>query len=238
MATWFVAPSLLQLADEINKKYGNPLWPTGSIGDGAVGDTSHAARKSDHNPDWNANGVVRAIDIGIEGRNAKEILETVIGDPRVWYVIHNGIIYSRTNGWAPLRYTGSNQHEKHIHVSLQGANGISSDQALKIAMDKSKWFGDKKRTTVTVDLSNIREQFRIAKKIIPGRVQELNSIKVIQRHLNRKYDLDLKVEGKVRESTLRAYRNHEEKTGRSGRPGMPDHQSLKKLFGDHVKIRW
>ena len=42
-------------------------------------------------------GIVRAVDIDIyvKGRKARDILRAVIGDPRVWYVIHKSVICYR-----------------------------------------------------------------------------------------------------------------------------------------------
>lgn len=142
MADWFVAPALEQLRDDVNEAFPN----RDKASDGAVGDTSHAARKSDHNPDYDApgrsRGIVRAIDIDIspDGRADADlrtmVLQAAIGDPRVWYVISNGIIYSRTSSWVPRAYTGSNPHDKHVHVSLNGANGVPGDPG---NFDRSPW---------------------------------------------------------------------------------------------------
>lgn len=133
MADYFLAPSLVRLRDEVDARY--PKRDKAS--DGWIGDPSHAARVSDHNPCWTCSGrsrgIVRAIDIDIspDGRAdadlRTEVLRAAIGDPRVWYVISNGIIYSRTYGFAPRTYTGSNPHTQHVHISLNGANGISGD---------------------------------------------------------------------------------------------------------------
>lgn len=124
MADWFLAPSLDQLRREINAK-----WPyRDKSSDGTVGDTSHAARKSSHNPLWSApgkwSGVVRGLDIDSNGKPGKRtpivdaVLEAAIGDHRVWYVIWNRQIWSRTTNWKPKPYTGSNPHDHHVHVSL------------------------------------------------------------------------------------------------------------------------
>lgn len=150
MSSWYLAPALRALTDEINREWPKAQqWPTVSIGDGWIGDTSHQARKSDHNPDYSAGGVVRAVDIGIAGRNAQAILDAVIGDRRVWYVIHKGIIYNRKYGWAAHKYTGSNPHNTHIHVSLLGME-LSAANAKKHETDTGPWFtGEEKTPGVT-----------------------------------------------------------------------------------------
>src|SRR5262249_36859977 len=52
-----LAKSLITLIDEVDAKYPD----RDRSNDGTIGDTSHQARRSDHNPD--SEGVVRALDI-------------------------------------------------------------------------------------------------------------------------------------------------------------------------------
>jgi hypothetical protein len=107
-----LAPSLVELRAEINAR-----WPKRSkASDGWLGDAAHAARKSEHNPD--SRGVVHAIDITTAGIEKKTVLRDLIGDSRVWYVIHDGVIWSRTHDWKALHYNGENPHHAHIHVSI------------------------------------------------------------------------------------------------------------------------
>lgn len=142
MSEYFLAPALVQLRDEVNTKFPN----RDKSSDGWIGDTSHAARPSDHNPDWDDDGIVRAIDIDIspDGRPdldlRSQILKVTIGDPRVWYVISNGKIYSRTYGFSPRAYTGSNPHNLHVHISLNGANGLDKSGNF----DTRPWFDEPK----------------------------------------------------------------------------------------------
>lgn len=123
--SWFLAPSLVKLRDEVNER-----WPNrDKASDGAVGDTSHSARVSSHNPLWSApgnwSGVVRAVDIDGNGKVGERtplvdaVLDATLGDPRVWYVIWNRSIWSRTHGWQRRYYDGVNAHDKHVHVSLR-----------------------------------------------------------------------------------------------------------------------
>lgn len=229
--SFFLAPALDRengLWAEVNR-----LFPKrDKSSDGWIGDPSHAARVSDHNPDWAASGrykgIVRAIDIDIspDGRPdvdlRKMLLNTVVGDPRVWYVISNSVIYSVTNGWAARRYTGSNPHTAHVHVSLRHEHR---------EFDTSPWFDEQKRPTqpkkqikAQVDLSNVSEQFLIALGHEDGKVKPLPGVKHLQRALNAQYDLDLTVDGVVGERTLNAWGRHETKGGVEGfgRPRVPD----------------
>ena len=127
MAEWFLAPSLVALRTEINRR-----WPNrDKASDGAVGDTAHSARKSDHNPDWSAGGIVRAIDVDKDGIDVSELLRAVVRDPRVAYVIWNRRIASATDDgrpwdWEP--YNGANPHDKHIHISIKHTAAAANDR--------------------------------------------------------------------------------------------------------------
>ena len=128
---WHLAHSLDNLQTEINKKY--PKRPTGS--DGTIGDPAHSSRKSDHNP--NSRGSVNAIDITYPGVDAKELIEAVKRHPSSSYVIFNGSIYSRTYGWKKQKYTGTNPHKTHIHISIL--------QTKKAEESNVGWYPSKKK---------------------------------------------------------------------------------------------
>jgi hypothetical protein len=89
-----------------------------------VGDSRHASRKSDHNPD--KLGWVRAVDIdarlctsdGISADLADQIRIAAKTDKRISYVIHNGKIASKVLGWRWRKYNGINPHTKHLHCSF------------------------------------------------------------------------------------------------------------------------
>lgn len=115
--SYFLAPALVRLRDEVNAR-----WPGRSkVSDGWIGDTAHSARTSDHNPDWAAGGIVRAIDVTNAGIDVDGFINLVIRDPRTRYVISRGRIWTREAGWS--RYTGSNGHYAHVHVSVRSVDG-------------------------------------------------------------------------------------------------------------------
>lgn len=123
---WKLAKPLAQLRNEVNAKHPNRRKDS----DGTVGDTSHSARPSDHNPD--AGGVVRAMDIthdpqgGFDSYAFAEWLRQK-QDPRIKYVISNGRIFSATQSpWQWRKYTGSNPHDHHVHISVN-AHGEDAD---------------------------------------------------------------------------------------------------------------
>lgn len=117
---WRLARGLITLRDQVNAK-----WPKRSKdSDGSIGDTSHSARHSDHNPD--ADGVVHAIDITHDpkgGFDSYAFADMLLHkqDPRLSYVISNRRIGSGPAGKAPgawRPYTGINPHDHHVHVSI------------------------------------------------------------------------------------------------------------------------
>jgi hypothetical protein len=114
---WRLATSLIELRSECDAQ-----WPNRSkVSDGTIGDTSHAATPSDHNP--NAADVVCAFDCTNDPINGPDI--AVLGPellidphPDLKYLIFNRQIASRTHGFTLRSYTGSDPHTSHIHISV------------------------------------------------------------------------------------------------------------------------
>lgn len=112
------AHSLATLLSQVNAMAPN----RGKGSDGWIGDSAHAATKSEHNP--NAAGVVRAIDIthdpahGFDSWAFADMLR-VRADPRIYYVISNGRIANPGQPWR--KYNGSNPHDHHVHISVAAA---------------------------------------------------------------------------------------------------------------------
>jgi len=123
MTAWWLCESAVRLRAQINAR-----WPgRDHSSDGAVGDASHLSRKSDHNPSASSNPawVVRAIDIDEsfatdDDPQAERLVAELIAtdDPRLAYIIFEGLIYSRRRHWLASVYTGANRHEHHVHVSF------------------------------------------------------------------------------------------------------------------------
>lgn len=113
MTAWYVAPALDMLRDELNRRH--PGRDRSS--DGAIGDPAHQARKSDHNPDWASGGVVRARDFDVDGIPVRELVAVLQRDSRTRYLIFDGRIWTRENGWQP--YSGINPHRGHFHISVR-----------------------------------------------------------------------------------------------------------------------
>jgi len=135
---YYLAPSLAKLRAEADARYPN----RDRSSDGWIGDAAHAARKSDHNPDWSAGGVVRAYDLDedLDGNKEDHGAELMFlaehirrnRDPRVKYVIYEGMMFSSYSTatrkaweWGP--YTGVNAHRKHMHVSILATRAAEND---------------------------------------------------------------------------------------------------------------
>lgn len=112
-----LSPCLATLRREIDLR-----WPRRDRSfDGWVGDSEHARRESDHNPD--RYGVVHALDVTRKGIRAWPLVVAATHHPNVHYVIFRGLIFSRTHTFRPSHYTGPDPHESHIHISVFGTQG-------------------------------------------------------------------------------------------------------------------
>lgn len=115
---WRLARSLATLDREVHSR-----WPDAPRS-GTIGDAAHAARPSDHNP-GGPGDVVTALDVmGLP--QAKAVWDHIVATrpARVEYAIHDGRKTGSDLGWAVVRYTGSNPHATHCHVSVgRGSDG-------------------------------------------------------------------------------------------------------------------
>ncbi len=125
--SWRAAPSVAAALAEATRR-----WPgRRRASDGTVGDTSHAAGNSDHNPD--ASGVVHAFDLthdpatGVDCNTLAAHL-VAVQDARVKYIIWNRQISNPTvQNWAWRPYTGKNPHTHHMHVSVKSTATAEND---------------------------------------------------------------------------------------------------------------
>ncbi|MFG3601338.1 peptidoglycan-binding domain-containing protein [Micromonospora chersina] len=134
-----LAPALRVLRDEINTR-----WPhRDHSSDGWIGDAAHQARRSDHNPDGD-DASVNAIDVDVDGIDPLLVVRHAITHPSCQYVIWNRTIWSRTRGFAAARYTGSNPHQKHLHVSVSHQRSLEDSlRAWGIATAAATRLGDR-----------------------------------------------------------------------------------------------
>jgi hypothetical protein len=152
MSEWHLAPSLRLLRREVDWKY-----PARSrVHDGSIGDAAHSLRRSDHNPDLSAGGVVRALDVTSTQPAVKgEVLSAAVGDPRVAYVIADERIWVGDSAtWHP--YLGPNPHRTHVHISIRHDAASASDQ--RLWLEKSDDMDDKELLGL---LRELREDVRL-----------------------------------------------------------------------------
>ncbi|MEU6387664.1 hypothetical protein ABZ847_29370 [Streptomyces bauhiniae] len=122
MTDWHLAPALTVLRNEINAR-----WPhRDRTSDGSIGDAAHQAGTSDHNP--NGRGSVNAIDVDRDGVDVPAILAAVERHPSAHYWIFNRQIADRDDGWKRRPYSGSNPHDKHVHVSIRQSQAAEQDR--------------------------------------------------------------------------------------------------------------
>ena len=121
-------PRLSKSAIQLREQIDDAFPGRDRTSDGWIGDTRHAARKSDHNPD--EQGWVRAIDIDrdLAGKGKKpDLMPDLVdqiralaksGDKRISYIIFDGKIASLKKAWRWRPYDGINQHRHHAHISF------------------------------------------------------------------------------------------------------------------------
>jgi hypothetical protein len=142
MAAWTLVPCLVSLRSEFNE-----LAPgRDRASDGSIGDTSHGASSSDHNPDETGNtpsedaddrNEVHAIDVDDDLRRAGWDMPRAVSiivtrhrygqDNRLQNVIWNRRIWSRSWGWTARAYNGPNPHDKHAHFGARYTTAQEND---------------------------------------------------------------------------------------------------------------
>jgi hypothetical protein len=120
-------PQLCKAGQQLREQFDDSFPDRDRTSDGWIGDTRHASRPSDHNPDPSS-GIVRAIDVDrdVSGKAKPDLMPDIADqirlaaktDKRIAYIIFNGRIASSRMGWRWRKYTGSNPHNHHCHVSF------------------------------------------------------------------------------------------------------------------------
>ena len=119
-------PRLCKAGIQLREQIDDSFSDRSRSSDGWIGDSKHATRKSDHNPD--EQGWVRAIDISrdLSGRRESDIMPYLAdqlrivakSDKRISYIIFDGKIASARSLWRWRKYKGINQHRTHLHISF------------------------------------------------------------------------------------------------------------------------
>lgn len=143
---WRIVPALEELRLQLNA-----ICPErDKTSDGGIGDYAHSQGRSSHNPDdtsqanaeWNSDSdsiqEVRARDFDVDLRHpelkAQDIVDHLVRGAKAgkfwWlrYIIYNGRIWHKNNGWNSSTYDGANKHTMHFHVNndfSQAADTVS-----------------------------------------------------------------------------------------------------------------
>ena len=120
-------PKLCKAGQQLREQFDDSFPDRDRTSDGWIGDTRHASRPSDHNPDPSS-GIVRAIDLDrdVSGKAKPDLMPDIADqlrrlaktDKRIAYIIFNGRIASPRLGWRWRTYKGSNPHKHHCHISF------------------------------------------------------------------------------------------------------------------------
>jgi hypothetical protein len=122
-------PVLCKAGQQLREQFDDTFPDRDRRSDGWIGDLRHSARPSDHNPDPKAGMVVRAIDIDrdVHKSGKPDLMPDIAdqirraakrGEKRISYIIFAGRIASSRMGWRWRKYSGSNPHHAHCHVSF------------------------------------------------------------------------------------------------------------------------
>ena len=120
---------LSKAAVQLREQFDDTFPDRDRTSDGWIGDTRHAARKSDHNPD--AQGWVRAIDVDkdLHKGSKPDLMPDLVDqlrlackartEKRISYIIYDGRICSHILNWRWRAYKGANKHKAHAHFSFK-----------------------------------------------------------------------------------------------------------------------
>ena len=111
-------------------KQATALWPKRKkLSDGLLPSLAH--QRLNPNSDHNSGLAVDLTHDPANGVDCKVLFEKLKEDPRVKYLIFQGKIWSKDKAKSGNRaYTGSNPHNKHLHISINDGMGN----------DTSPWF--------------------------------------------------------------------------------------------------
>ena len=122
-------PKLCKAGQQLREQFDDSFPSRLRDSDGWIADARHvSAGTSDHIPDPSSQFIVRAIDVDrdVSGKAKPDLMPDIADqlrrlaktDKRIAYIIFNGRIASPRLGWRWRKYTGSNPHNHHCHVSF------------------------------------------------------------------------------------------------------------------------
>lgn len=130
---WVAVPALVEGRDQLDERFPNREHGA----EGFVGDLAHQSSASSHNPDktgkpeyadgdskdevraWDADRDLNDPD-GVSMEMVVQHMVTLARAGVLWwirYIIYNGRIWHKRDGYVTRTYTGSNKHTDHVHVN-------------------------------------------------------------------------------------------------------------------------
>jgi len=198
---WRLAKSIDTLRKQVNEQ-----WPNRSkAADGTIGDAAHSSRASDHNP--NAAGVVCAIDFTHDPKDgvSSEVLAEAIRatqDDRIGYIISNKKICSSVAvggvpAWTWRKYSGSNPHNKHVHISVKQDKKLY-DQTKKWDFVQHIRIPEAKKTLITaravgIGGAGLTATAQVASVISGPVAQKVEEVKVVTDNVGQIVDVTKQV---------------------------------------------
>jgi hypothetical protein len=135
MTNWVMVPNLDEGRNQLNDRFPKRA----KLAEGGIGDTAHQKSTSSHNPDdtsgasaeFNDKDGKREIRARDYDKNLNDDKGVVMEDVvQLWvklarqgvlwwvrYIIYNGRIWHKKDGFVSRKYTGSNRHTDHAHVN-------------------------------------------------------------------------------------------------------------------------
>lgn len=236
MTTWVVVPCLDEGRDQLDDRFPNRA----KLEEGSIGDRAHQLEVSSHNPD-DESGVrsehndgdgiheVRARDFdknlnddkGVVMEDVVQLWVKLARQGTLWwvrYIIFNGRIWHKRDGYVTRRYTGSNKHTGHAHVnsnftaeadSVTGTNwqlaGLTKDSVPPTPS---------KPPTLDVDgqlgPKTIKRWQQVMHTPIDGRISTPVSdlVKAVQKRLKGTVNHNLAIDGRLGQHTIAAMQKY------------------------------
>lgn len=149
---WEVVRNLDELRDQLNKRFPK----RDKTSDGSIGDTSHQAGSSSHNPDKSGNpewrdgdskDEVRARDFDKDLKDSGGVtMEVVVQHlvklaragrlPFLRYLIFNKRIWHKSDGFKTRTYIGKNKHEGHLHANSDFSQAADNATGVNYRLDE------------------------------------------------------------------------------------------------------
>jgi hypothetical protein len=260
MATeWKVVPNLEEARHQLDEEFPHRDHES----DGGIGNEAHARETSSHNPDksgsaeWkdgDSKNEVRARDFDKDLKDPSVTMEMVV---QLWvklaragvlwwvrYIIFNGRIWHKRDGFKTRTYTGKNKHDKHVHVNsdftqkadeVTGTNWRLKDLRKKPAPSKPAPKPSVAKT-LRVDGNLGPETIKKWRDIMGVNVTTSLSkdfVKLVQKHLNEKLGLrgssKLAEDGDLGPASIRALQRYLKSSTIDGKIDEKDSAVVRRL---------